>query len=126
MTHALRKITAPLWGAVLIVAACSGGDDDTPTGPGPGPGDPGAGNPLAVAVNDNFYDPNATTIATGSTVRWTWNGGNNHSVTFDAGGTNSTVKSAGTFDRTFPTAGQFTYFCTVHGKGIMSGTVTVQ
>ena len=125
MTHALRQIvTASLWGAVLMTLACGGGGDGTPTQPPPpGPPPPGANE---VNVGDNFYDPSARTVASGTTVTWTWTGGNPHSVTFDAGGASSAVMTTGTFDRTFATAGQFTYFCTVHGASVMSGTVTVQ
>jgi plastocyanin len=124
MTHALRNIvTAPLWGAVLIAVACSGGD-------GSGPSEPPAVNPPpganAVNIGDNFYDPSAKSVGPGGTITWTWNGSNPHSVTFDAGGPSSTVKTTGTFARTFAAAGQFTYFCTVHGAAVMSGTVTVQ
>ncbi|GMR13939.1 MAG: hypothetical protein BMS9Abin29_2165 [Gemmatimonadota bacterium] len=123
MMPALRNfVTAPLWGALLIVVACSGGDG-TPSEPPPV--DPPLGA-TTVNVGDNFYDPSAKTVAPGGTITWTWKGNNPHSVTFDAGGPNSAVKSAGTFNRTFATAGRFTYFCTVHGRDVMSGTVTVQ
>lgn len=123
MTHALRQIvTAPLWVTVLMAVACSGGDG-TPSQPSPGDPPPG-GN--AVTVGDNFYNPSANSVGTGSTVTWTWSGSNLHSVTFDAGGSSSAVQSTGTFVRTFATAGTFSYFCTVHGAGVMSGTVTVQ
>lgn len=122
MTHALRQIVAaPLWGAVLMAVACGG--EDTPSQPPPGNPPPGQ---AAVSIGDDFYDPSATSVGTGSTVTWTWNGSNAHSVTFDAGGASSAVQATGTFARTFGTAGQFTYFCTVHGANVMSGTVTVQ
>ncbi|MFV2073845.1 MAG: plastocyanin/azurin family copper-binding protein [Thermoanaerobaculales bacterium] len=97
--------------------------DVTPTEPPPSDPPPGEN---AVSVGDNFYDPSAKSVGTGGTITWTWNGSNPHSVTFDGGGPSSAVKSTGTFDRTFATAGQFTYFCTVHGRNVMSGTVTVQ
>lgn len=123
MTHPRSKIvTAPLWVTVLMAVACSGGDG-TPSQPSPGDPPPG-GN--AVTVGDNFYNPSANSVGTGSTVTWTWSGSNPHSVTFDAGGSSSAVQSTGTFARTFATAGTFSYFCTVHGAGVMSGTVTVQ
>ena len=127
MTPALRKIVAaPLWGAVLMAVACGGGggDDGTPTQPPPPDPDPPGAN--EVNVGDNFYDPSALAVSAGTTVTWTWTGGTAHSVTFNAGGPSSAVQSNGTFDRNFGTAGQFSYFCTVHGAGVMSGTVTVQ
>ena len=123
MSHTFRQIvTAPLWGAVLMAVACSGGDS-SPSGPPQNDPPPGQNE---ISVGDNFYAPNAKTVGTGTSITWTWDGSNTHTVTFDAGGPNSVVKSNGTFNRTFPTAGQFTYFCTVHGRAIMSGTVTVQ
>jgi len=123
MAHPLRLIVAaPLWGAVLMAVACSGGDG-SPSQPPPGDTPPGANE---IEVGDNFYDPNAKTVGPGSSITWRWNGSLPHSVTFNAGGGSSAVQTNGTFVRTFPTAGQFTYFCTVHGAGVMSGTVTVQ
>ena len=61
-----------------------------------------------------------------ATVTWTWTGRNPHSVTFDAGGPNSVIQRSGTFSRTFGSAGAFTYFCSVHGRVVMSGTVNVE
>jgi plastocyanin len=58
-------------------------------------------------------------------VTWTWQGLNQHNVTFDnAAIGNSSTKSSGAFTRMFDSAGEFTYYCTVHGRG-MSGKVTV-
>ncbi len=123
MTPALRTfVAAPLCGAVLMVVACSGGDG-TPSQPPAADPPPGANE---IVVGDNFYDPSAKTIGPGGTIMWTWNGNNPHSVTFDGGGGNSAVQTTGTFVRTFAAAGTFSYFCTVHGAAVMSGTVTVQ
>lgn len=84
----------------------------------------------AVAIGDNFFRPGAVTVARDSsrtaTVTWTWTGRNPHSVTFDEGGPNSVVQRSGTFSRRFNGVGSFTYFCSVHGRAIMSGTVTVE
>ncbi|MEW5916808.1 MAG: Ig-like domain-containing protein [Gemmatimonadota bacterium] len=82
-----------------------------------------------VTVSDNFFQASSVTVvrdqSAGALVRWTWTGQNSHNVTFDAGAPNSATQTTGTFSRTFTTAGSFTYFCTVHGRG-MSGTVVVQ
>ncbi len=91
----------------------------------------GGGAPTAsVTIGDNFFNPASVTVSRDSsktaTVSWTWTGRNPHSVTFDAGGLNSVVQQAGTFSRSFDSAGSFTYFCSVHGRAIMSGTVTVR
>ena len=116
-----------------ILAACS---SSTPTGPtssgGSGGGGGGGGGSEATAsvtIGDNFFSPATVTVTRGSsgaTVAWTWAGSNPHSVTFDAGGPNSIVQNSGSFSRTFTASGTFTYYCTVHGRAIMSGTVVVQ
>jgi plastocyanin len=108
--------------ALLSLVACGGGGgSDTPTAPGAGAGGPGA----TVTVGNDFYKPAQMTVPVGTTVTWQWSQGDTlHSVTFDDGPT-SEIQSSGTFQRAFGTAGTYTYFCKVHGRAIMSGTVTV-
>jgi plastocyanin len=85
---------------------------------------PGGSN---VSVDDDVFNPETSTVSAGATVTWTWNGSNDHNVTWD-GGTPaaSPTQSSGTYSRTFPTAGTFDYHCTVHGAAAMSGSVVVQ
>lgn len=107
-----------------LIAALGCGDDDS-SGPNPPP----PGNGAAVAVRDNFFEPATVTapLTDGeASVTWTWNGTNPHNVTFDAGGPNSETQSSGTFSRVFTEAGSFTYYCTVHGREVMSGSVEVE
>ena len=78
----------------------------------------------AVTVADNHFTPNATTVAAGTTVTWTWSGANQHNVTFDDGAKSAT-QSAGTFQRAFSAAGSYSYHCTIHGTA-MSGVITVR
>lgn len=84
----------------------------------------------SVTIGDNFFSPMVVRVVRDTSkkaiVTWTWTGRNPHSVTFDAGGPNSAIQRSGTFSRTFDTAGVFTYFCSVHGRAIMSGTAHVQ
>lgn len=77
-------------------------------------------------MQDNSYSPSTANITTGTTVTWTWSGGNyaQHSVTFNDGVNSAAAKMSGTHSRTFATAGTFGYYCTVHGTG-MSGSVVV-
>lgn len=77
----------------------------------------------SVSVVDNAFSPSATRVAAGTTVTWTWNGINQHNVTFDDGATSAT-QSSGTYARAFTLAGTYPYHCTIHGIA-MSGTVTV-
>ena len=88
-------------------------------------GEAGGPPPSTASVNvaDFSFNPDATTIAVGGQVTWTWTGSAPHNVTFSTG-TNSVTQSAGTFSRTFDAAGAFGYQCTVHPS--MQGTITVQ
>lgn len=108
------RTTLALLLAALVLAGCS---EDT-SGPS---GD-------AVAVNDNTFAPSALTVTPGTTVTWTWNGGNPHNVTW-AGGTPaaSATQSTGTYERTFDAAGEYVYYCSLHGTSTtgMRGTITV-
>ncbi len=115
------RIASWMWlvGA-LFAAAC--GDDDS-SGPGPGP------ETGPVRVDDNFFAPGtvtATRVDGTAQVVWNWAGSNLHNVTFDAGPPHSDTQSSGSFSRDFSEPGSFTYICTVHGRAVMSGTVTVE
>jgi plastocyanin len=104
---------------LVAAAACS---DDT-SGPEPEP------EPGTVTVDDNFFQPATVTVvreAGSAEVAWNWAGSNPHNVTFDAGPPNSETQASGSFSRSFADAGAFTYFCTVHGRAVMSGTVNVE
>lgn len=117
--------------AFALLISCSS-DDDAPVGPEQPRDDPNPTPPPAsttVSVQDDLFSPANAVVrrASGSArVTWQWYGANEHSVTFDQGGPNSPVQTTGTFERTFAAAGSFTYYCTVHGRNAMSGTVTVQ
>ena len=76
------------------------------------------------------FAPATVDIAAGGTVTWTWAAGNTmpHNVTsgdatpaFAA----SATQTSGSFTHTFASAGSFFYFCTVHGRNVMNGTVNV-
>ena len=110
-----------VWPVGLAVAAACGGDDTS------APEDGADGGSVTVA--DNFFQPaNVTVARTGGAaqVNWTWTGSNPHNVTFDVGAPHSGTQTSGTFSRTFTEAGSFTYICTVHGRAVMSGTITVE
>jgi plastocyanin len=105
--------------AIVALAGCGGGGSNVPTGPTGGGGN-------GVTVGNNFFSPANLSVATGATVTWTWAMGDvEHTVTFDDNAPGSNRQSSGTFQRTFGTAGTYTYFCSVHGKAVMSGSVTV-
>jgi plastocyanin len=90
------------------------------------PTGPTVGGANSVTVGNNFYSPATLSVAPGATVTWTWAQGDvEHTVTFDDNAPGSPRQSSGTFQRTFSTAGTYTYFCSVHGRAVMSGAVTV-
>lgn len=126
------RVNRVLVAASVLAFAISCGGSDEPTGNNGNTGNTGAtgatgatgSTTTSIDVDDNSYSPSSTTVPAGSTITWTWIGGNQHSVTFSSG-TNSAVQSTGTFQRTFPTAGTFNYQCSVHGAA-MSGSIKVQ
>ncbi len=117
------------WALTLLLgasfAACGG--DDT-SGPESGNGTTTPPPPGANAVNiiDNNFNPTSLNVTAGTTVTWTWTGGNSHNVTFDDGVENSFTQTSGTYMRQFAAAGSFPYHCTIHGASVMFGTVVVQ
>ena len=117
----MRFTSAWVWlVGVIFVAACG---SDGSNGPEPGP------ESGPVTVGDNFFQPASVTVTrTNGTaeVAWNWTGSNQHNVTFDAGPPDSETQTSGGFSRSFSEAGSFTYICTVHGRAVMSGTVTVE
>jgi plastocyanin len=119
--------------AVVCALGCggSGGGATNPTTPPTGNTPPVVDG---ISVTNNAFSPATKTVATGATVRWSWNTCTGdpyygetcvaHSVTFDDGVTSAT-QDQGTFSRTFATAGTYAYHCSVHGAA-MAGTITVQ
>jgi plastocyanin len=51
---------------------------------------------------------------------------NSHSITFDDGVGNSGMQSNGKHTRQFTAAGTFPYYCSIHGRSVMSGAIVVQ
>jgi plastocyanin len=96
-------------------------------GGGGGSDSTGALDTASVVIFDNGYTPTAVTVAAGGTVTWVWTGNNAHGVTFDdASITPSTIQSVGSYTVRFPRSGSFSFFCTVHGRTVESGAVTVR
>ena len=127
----MRKTTIGLF-LILAAVAFSGRSD-------------GATTANVDVRSDLFTDQTSgsptTTINVGDTVKWTWKA-SDHSVTsgtcttdpyggdvscssnglFDSGIQNNGF----TFDGPFPIAGSFPYFCQVHGRMGMRGTIVVK
>ncbi len=115
--------SAPLILIVALAQCLPTSDSLVGIGTGGGTG----GTPSGVSVFDNIFNPTDITVARNGQVRWTWrgNGTIEHSVTFDDGSQSQTPRRSGAFTRRFSDAGIFTYYCTVHGRDVMSGKVTV-
>jgi plastocyanin len=114
----------------VLITGC-GGDDD---------GDTKASTPtqtqqesvpaaVKVSIGDNFYKPKALTIQRGQSISWRNGGAVAHTVTSDGDSTvkfdSDTLNPGGAYVLKPATPGEITYYCTIHGKSVMSGTVTV-
>jgi plastocyanin len=118
----MRTRSWVLLAAVVMGAGGCGGSGGS-YGSGPNNNNPGGSTSKQVSVKDNVFEPAATTVPLGSTVTWTWQGSQNHNVTFDDG-EKSANQATGGYTRVFGKAGAYPYHCTNHGA--MTGTVTVQ
>jgi plastocyanin len=81
-----------------------------------------------ITIVDFAYEPNEFTATAGEPVKWLNTGDQSHTVTFDDESVvdSGNLEADAEFSRTFEDSGEFTYFCTLHGKDRMSGTVTVE
>jgi plastocyanin len=102
---------------VLLLALAACGDE---TGPA------GRVDTREVLVVDYAFEPADIRIAEADTVTWTWAGIEPHTVTFDDPTfQGSAILTAGTHQIRFDSPGTFTYFCSIHGREVMSGSVEV-
>lgn len=122
--------------AALLLAGCGNPSDstaaDTTSMPGMSmPAAPaGAADDTPVATDtikiENFaFSPTVATVKVGTTVTWTNNDTDPHTVTsMDSGPIKSqTMQQGDTFKYTFTTPGKFEYLCTIHP--FMTATVVV-
>jgi plastocyanin len=119
----MRAFTMVIGVVALINSASCDGSPDGLVGTGGNSGGTGSTS-NSIAVADNSFSPNATTVAVGTTVTWTWTGASQHNVTFDDGAASPT-QATGSYARAFTAAGTYAYHCTIHGAA-MSGAVTVK
>jgi plastocyanin len=96
-------------------------------GPAPAPAAAPLAGKVAATVVDNRFQPNALTIGVGSTVTWTNNGNNIHTLSsfdgqFDSGG----LLGGQSFSFTFDKPGTYRLICRQHGLNGMAGQVVVQ
>lgn len=123
--RSINRVVAAL--ALMTAAAGCGGSGtgsygNAPTAPPP-TSPPSTSN--TITIGDDYFRPQSTTVARGTTVTWNWTTGTTHNVTF-GDGTSSGDKSSGSYSRTFNSAGTFNYECTIHYALGMTGTIVVQ
>jgi plastocyanin len=85
--------------------------------------------PGSSALTTNAYQPNPIQVSVGTTVTWTNNDAQPHTVSSGENATpsglfdSSIMAPQATFEHTFTEAGEFPYFCLLHPN--MVGTVSV-
>ena len=90
----------------------------------------GATVAITAGTTSKFaFDPDPVTVKVGQTLTWKNDSGSSHTVTADPGQAVSfksqTVRSGETYVNTFDKPGTYTYFCSIHTKESMSGSVVV-
>lgn len=109
--------------ATLAVVACGGSDNGSSTA------QTSNGGATRVEMGDFSYMPGALTARPGETIAvMVVNTGNlPHNFTIDgvveSGNLNS--RSSKTIEFSVPQASTLTFYCTIHGRATMSGTLTV-
>lgn len=82
-------------------------------------------NANAVAIQNFAFGPNAITVAAGTTVTWTNQDNEPHSVVMvDQSFRSPPMDTGGHFAHTFAAPGQYRYFCGFHPQ--MTGVVIVR
>jgi amicyanin len=80
----------------------------------------------AVSIKDFAFAPGATTVKVGTTVTWTNQDQDPHTVTSAGSGgplRSPTLQQGQSYRYTFSTPGRYDYLCTIHP--FMTATVTV-
>ncbi len=100
--------------AALPTAMPSGSSmADMPTSAAPPTSAPVAAN--SVAIHNFAFGPQGVTVKAGTTVHWTNNDTEPHTVTSDTGAFNSPVLQPGaSYSFTFTKPGTYSYHCTIH------------
>jgi plastocyanin len=135
MRHASVGRRAFMLVGSILAMGCGGGSATGTDGGNPPPPPPPPAN--TVEVTNNAFTPGDLTVATGTTVTWSWNacsGGDGygngqtcvtHSVVLDDGSGSSSSQSTGSFSHQFTAAGTYAYHCAIHGAA-MSGKIVVK
>ncbi|MCX6520160.1 MAG: cupredoxin domain-containing protein [Actinobacteria bacterium] len=116
-------------GSIVVLDAATTPGTTPPSGGGTGGGAtpvpaPVPSGPVTVRIANRAFAPASISVATGTTVVWSNNDKDPHTVT-DRGGSfdSGSFGPGGSFQRTFTSAGSFSYFCDIHPS--MVGVVSV-
>jgi len=75
------------------------------------------------------FEPTAVTVKVGNIINWKNDSGSKHTVKTDSGQgvdfSSDTLAAGDTFQKTIDKPGTYTYFCSIHSKDVMSGTIVV-
>ena len=122
------RLTAAASLLALAGVACGGTSTPSSTGSTPPASSPASSlaSTNAVSMTDSLkFEPQAITVTAGTEVTWT-SGTVPHTVTANDGSFDSgNIEAKKTYKRTFDKAGTFDYYCKLHGKTTMFGSVTV-
>ena len=121
---------------VVLLTGCGGDDDGDSKSSTPATTETPAATQqetvpavVKVSVGDNFYKPKTVEIRRGQSISWRNEGAVAHTVTSDSDSTvkfdSGTLNPRGAYVLKPTTPGKISYYCTIHGKAVMSGTVTV-
>ena len=108
----------------LVVSACSKGGDGYAGGNNNNNNNNNNNTTNSVSIGSTSFSPASITVKVGTTVTWTNNVDDVHTVTADDGSfSSSDLAYYQTYSRTFSQAGTFRYHCIHHAN--MKGTVVV-
>jgi plastocyanin len=126
MRHIMSRLPVPavamaLGGGILV------GCGDPTSAAAAAPGAPAAEEPVSsntVAIQNFAFSPAAVTIKAGTTVAWTNQDQDPHTVSAMSGAFHSpTLNTGQSYHYTFTAPGRFEYLCTIHP--FMTATVVV-
>ena len=111
-------------------ATTTTGANTTSSAPAPVPGSAqvvGGGTAAAaeVTMQSSKYRPDSVRVSPGQVVKFTNGDGYAHTVTADNKAFDTGAAPGEAFGILFSAPGTYSYLCEIHGRGIMSGTVTV-
>jgi plastocyanin len=126
-----KRVCCALTAMGMVVAGACSSDDTTATAESTTTTSAATTNAGGtITIKDFAYDPKELTVETGEVVTWTNADGAKHTVTAEPGDPvefkSETMQDGDSFAQTFSEPGTYAYFCSIHGRDRMAGTVVVQ